>query len=166
MKIVTTSFLCSSLVLFAALMSGCSTDHPVVITEPTLVAPTGKSTPLPISQIPVSTYPPQGPHQIIALINLEAGDKEPLPHFLSRLQRATAELGGQYVWLMGAQDDSSSENPDQNHSATAPRNTTRDISNAYAPRSLHSHTAMTAAVVEILAGSDKPDTSQPSMSLR
>ena len=147
------------------LLAGCANPRVDVMPEPVVLQPAPTYEPVPLDHVRVSTYPPKGYYQIIALVAAEAADNEPLPHFLNRLQRQGASLGGDYVWLVGAQDDRDSDT-EMNDPAYTGGHAGGNISSAYIPRHPHTRTAMTARVLKIFSGSTDPDTTKPSSTLR
>jgi len=155
--------------LSAVFLSGCGTGTGVEVMPQTVALQTTETfPPVPVSHVRVSSHPPKGHYQIIYLVTAEAGKDEPLDHFLGRLQIEAAALGGDYVWVMGAQDDS--ENVSDELHADRPVSTGShrqgDIASAYLPRHANTRTAMTASVLKIFSGSNEPDLSRPPSILR
>jgi hypothetical protein len=145
-------------------LAACATTvH--TIPEPVIVPATGKTAD--VAAIPVSSHLPKGYYQIIDLISADAFHGEPLDHFLDRLREKAASLGGNYVWVLGAVDDTNDIAGAPHHDAIRVVPFRQgDISSAFAPRHANSETEFTAAVLTVISGSDQPDLNSPSLPLR
>src|SRR5277367_5719738 len=61
---------------------------------------------VPVASVRVSTRPPLGRYEVLGIISGQQTDpSETLAHAAARFQAKAAEVGGNYVWVIGMQEN-------------------------------------------------------------
>jgi len=160
--------------LFATVLalSGCASPIDVM-SQTTQVYPS-----VPVGHVRVSTRPPRGQYQVIALISAESEKGgESTVHFSRRLQEKGAALGADYILIIEQHSNHyiapatgetfSTENayatayPNADGSVSATGYGTTDSSSFYLPAHPYATTSVTAKALRMISGTNEPDMSQP-----
>lgn len=163
-----------ALILFPLLLCGCGgTGIDMVMQSQAQYAA------LPPNQVRVSSHPPKGQYQLLALMSLNAEANDTPASAIAKFQRQGASIGANYVWIVSGQDQTyiapaisntystanasgvgvASYDGYGNVVVAAAGSATEDSASTYMPSHNYVRTLLNAKALRIVSGNNEPDMS-------